>query len=758
MKKLLPFLFLTIIALLAGCKKEENNNEPPPVVPGPVELRENVHVIDTTLMSLDFMASDFTTGTYVFNTSGTPPPLLVNDVIVGAQGEGYIRKIISVTTNGTVVTCQTTQGTMEDVFSEASFSFNIDMNDMSTGKTSGLSYDTSNVMLYSNGPIEIRLLNGSVSFNPNWLFDFKFTADGGITNFEMSTTNSSYNATAQIQLTASQAINLFTEVDTLKRYSQLFIKYVPAGPILIPVVFRVNADWIVRSSADLDAAVSSTVNFHSAASDVNLGVKFSNDLWQGIHSISPTTTYDITSPEGEVSLGFNYAVEPVISVKLYGLAGPYASVGILTKSKGTVSLPSLDWDLHSEAWLKGTAGLRMDLDVDLAPLCIFGDGSINIHENYKDSLESTHIMFDAPTQIQYVLGNNQSGTSSQPLTNPLKVKVKNSLGLAQKGVPVYFTVASGGGSLNLTSILSDQNGFAEAQWTLGNTPGEQTLQVSAKNGSGDLLSGAPFTFSATNNAGLPIIINDTLLAVTAYGGTVGAEITGDGGSPVTERGFCYGTNNTPTINDVKIVCGSGTGSFTTDLSGFLPATGHSIRAYATNSVGTSYSDLIWFITYGYWYAGTYTLMHQGDQGSGSYNCGTQHGQQGQVYFYIDVVKKVTFARSIISGIPDVWDNFPGIITDTIFRIINQTIYTPGYNYGLQFDWLSVNTGIGIANRSNSTGWAFWQVPYNDPQECPSSPGGGQKYTYDVIVSATFLGGDPPSGLSPAEVQQMINFE
>lgn len=524
MKQIKPLLILitAIMVLFYGCKKEDPEQQPP-IVTVPTEIKSNVHVIDSTLMSIDYSASDLSNGIYVFNTTGTPPTLMINDVIVGAQGEGYIRKITSVSNNGTVITMQTTQGTMEDVFSEASFSFNIDMNDMNPGKTSGLSYDVSNVTLYSNSALDIKLLNGSVAFDPNWFFDFKFTADGGITNFEMSTANTSYSATAQIQMTASQAINLFDDTDTIKSYTKLVTKWVPAGALLIPVVFRIDADWIVHSSADLDAAVSSTVNFHTSASDLNLGAKFSNDQWQGIHSVNPTTTYDITSPEGQISLAFNYAVEPVISVKLYGIAGPYASVGLLTESEATVSLPSLDWDLHSEAWLKGAAGLRADLDVNLDVLCIFGDGSINIHEDFRDSIESTHKVFDAPSLIQAVSGNNQSGTPALPLTNPIKIKVKNSAGIAQQGVPVYFNIISGGGSLNHTSILSDQNGNAEAYWTLGAVQGGQTLQVSAKNGSGDLLSGAPLTFNATNTE----LCNGSLaVSESRSGKTITASATG----------------------------------------------------------------------------------------------------------------------------------------------------------------------------------------------------------------------------------------
>jgi len=69
--------------------------------------------------------------------------------------------------------------------------------------------------------------------------------------------------------------------------------------------------------------------------------------------------------------------------------------------------------------------------------------------------------------------------------------------------------------------------------------------------------------------------------------TVNGNITADNGSAVTERGFVYSTTTAPTISDTKIVAGSGTGAF----SGVTPTlvTGtYYFRAFATNSIGTSY--------------------------------------------------------------------------------------------------------------------------------------------------------------------------
>lgn len=64
----------------------------------------------------------------------------------------------------------------------------------------------------------------------------------------------------------------------------------------------------------------------------------------------------------------------------------------------------------------------------------------------------------------------------------------------------------------------------------------------------------------------------------------------DGGSLITERGFCYSTTPSPTIANTTIISGSGSGSFTSNLTGLTPSTTYYLRAYATNSAGTGYGN------------------------------------------------------------------------------------------------------------------------------------------------------------------------
>jgi hypothetical protein len=94
-------------------------------------------------------------------------------------------------------------------------------------------------------------------------------------------------------------------------------------------------------------------------------------------------------------------------------------------------------------------------------------------------------------------------------------------------------------------------------------------------------------------------INDSILptlnitgwtAVSSYNLDVYVDITLDGGNSVTERGSVWGLSPYPTVSDNIVVdAGTGTGSYTSSLTGLTSASTIYFRAYAVNSSGTGYT-------------------------------------------------------------------------------------------------------------------------------------------------------------------------
>ena len=91
-----------------------------------------------------------------------------------------------------------------------------------------------------------------------------------------------------------------------------------------------------------------------------------------------------------------------------------------------------------------------------------------------------------------ISGDDQEGAPSELLSDPLVVEVQDENGSAVAGVQVTFTVTTGGGTLSLTSTMTDENGKAETTLNLGTTPGKNTVQVTAANSTGDNAVGANF--------------------------------------------------------------------------------------------------------------------------------------------------------------------------------------------------------------------------------------------------------------------------
>jgi hypothetical protein len=85
-------------------------------------------------------------------------------------------------------------------------------------------------------------------------------------------------------------------------------------------------------------------------------------------------------------------------------------------------------------------------------------------------------------------------------------------------------------------------------------------------------------------------------SITATSATIAGNITTDGGATVTARGVCYSTTQNPTSSDTCVASGSGIGEFSANLTGMSAVSTYFVRAYAINTVMTSYGAQASFVT------------------------------------------------------------------------------------------------------------------------------------------------------------------
>lgn len=91
----------------------------------------------------------------------------------------------------------------------------------------------------------------------------------------------------------------------------------------------------------------------------------------------------------------------------------------------------------------------------------------------------------------------------------------------------------------------------------------------------------------------PSVTTSTAADISWTTATAGGNVTDDGNDVVLERGVCWGTSHNPdTGSDFSHLAASstGTGEYSCTLTGLAPGTKYYVRAYATNSKGTSYGD------------------------------------------------------------------------------------------------------------------------------------------------------------------------
>ena len=102
--------------------------------------------------------------------------------------------------------------------------------------------------------------------------------------------------------------------------------------------------------------------------------------------------------------------------------------------------------------------------------------------------------------------------------------------------------------------------------------------------------------SFTTPLSAPQLTTNSITSITGISAISGGNITFDGGSAVTARGVCWSTNPAPTLSNSFSSNGTGSGSYTSNITTLALGTTYYVCAYATNTVGTTYGNVLSFTT------------------------------------------------------------------------------------------------------------------------------------------------------------------
>ncbi len=182
-------------------------------------------------------------------------------------------------------------------------------------------------------------------------------------------------------------------------------------------------------------------------------------------------------------------------------------------------------------------------------------------------------------------------------------------------------------------------------------------------------------------ATLPAVTTTSVSDITETSARGGGMVTDDGGATITARGVCWSILQNPTTSASRTTDGSGTGDFSSSVSGLSPYTTYYIRAYATNSAGTGYGKELSFKTL--WDNST-----------------TITDKDENVYRTIQIGDQVWMAENLKTTKYNDGTPIPPVTGNTIW----SNLTTPGYcwydndqstygeTYGALYNWYTVETG------------------------------------------------------------------
>jgi len=280
----------------------------------------------------------------------------------------------------------------------------------------------------------------------------------------------------------------------------------------------------------------------------NVEVSANNSTWGGTASI-PYSSATLASTPVYIRLAGTGAVGTIsgnVSITGGGLASAVTQAvsGTLNAPPASVTVPGGTTTLTTTAF--GTAGGSVNFNITGANLT-GAPGNLTV---------------TAPANVQVSADNSTwGGTASIPYSSATLASTSVFVRLAGTG-----TVGTISGNV---SISGAGLGAAVTQAVSGT------------------LNAAPTP---------PTVTTATQSAVTATSATLGGNVTADGGASVTERGIVWKTSTGPTTADNKVANGSGTGTFSATVSSLPAGTTVFVRAYAINSVSTSYGSEISFTT------------------------------------------------------------------------------------------------------------------------------------------------------------------
>lgn len=204
----------------------------------------------------------------------------------------------------------------------------------------------------------------------------------------------------------------------------------------------------------------------------------------------------------------------------------------------------------------------------------------------------------------------------------------------------------------------------------------------AVDASRDPVYGNQISFRTTSTYGYPVITTTAISSITSSTAVSGGYVSSSGSYTVTARGVCWGEDPYPTIayNTDFTTNSYGSGSFTSTLTNLTEGTTYYVRAYATNSLGTSYGNEISFTATG--------------------TTATVTDYDGNIYHTVNIGTQVWMVENLKTTHYNDGTSIPLVTDTTSWKAKTTPAYcwyvndatTYKFTFGALYNWYTVNTG------------------------------------------------------------------
>ncbi len=252
----------------------------------------------------------------------------------------------------------------------------------------------------------------------------------------------------------------------------------------------------------------------------------------------------------------------------------------------------------------------------------------------------------------------------------------------------YALYAGGGNYLNLDNRPPD--GTRDGDILYWSTT-DSAWHILPPGSTGQVLTmgpnGIPLWYTQSfNNNFPPTITTDSIFDFTGTTTHVDATIVDQGTTGIIASGVCWSsTNPYPSLGNNHTSDGSGIGSFTSFITNLTPNTMYYIRAYATNSIGTSYGAPLSFVTPSNcgtvtdWDGNQYATVYIGNQCWMKENLRTKHYSNGVA------INKGALGSSGHAGYYFIYDEDTSNVS----------------KHGLLYTWTAIMNGAGASTNNPS---------------------------------------------------------